>query len=562
MKMMFTRSALAALFLLVISAFSVNAQPDPRLDRARQYDVEHYTIKLSFEPKQKLVRGDTAVRLRPLKAGLKTLEFDAVAFSFSRVSLDGRDLTFRTIKDKVLVDLPAPSDAERNYEIRFEYTARPKKGIYFIEERRSGDRLVHPAQIWTQGQPDEARHWLPSFDFPSDKATTEKFITVPKGQTVVGNGETVAVIENPDGTATHHFRLDIPHPTYLISFVVGDYVKISESFRDIPLGYYVYPGRENIVPFAYGKTIRMLEAMEELTGISFPFNKYDQTMVANFEFGGMENITATTMADTEIFYASIDFMRGNVEDLVAHEIAHSWFGNNTTCKTWADLWLNEGFATFFEAAIREKFYGREEYLRKVGLDAENYVNHTSTTPVSHALYNRRAGDTSVLFRWPAVTYNKGGVVVHQLREQVGDDNFWRAVKLFLERHRFSSVETADLQKVMEEVSGQELKWFFDQWVFKSGHPKVRVTNRFAPNKKAVTLTFTQTQRVSPLTTAAYKLPVEVELKFADGTSKVEKVDIAARAKTVTLKAEKPISEVTFDPASKIPLAVFSGPGIK
>lgn len=560
--MMFTRSDLATLFLLSISAFTVIAQPDPRLDRVRQYDVEHYSIKLSFDPKQKLVRGDTTLRLRPLKTGLKTLEFDAVAFSFSRVSLEDRDLTFRTIKDKVMVDLPTPSDTERNYEIRFEYTARPKKGIYFIEERRSGDRLVHPAQIWTQGQPDEARHWLPSFDFPSDKATTEKFITVPKGQTVVGNGVTVAVIENPDGTATHHFRLDIPHPTYLISFVVGDYVKISESFRDIPLGYYVYPGRENIVPFAYGKTIRMLEAMEELTGISFPFNKYDQTMVANFEFGGMENITATTMADTEIFYASIDFMRGNVEDLVAHEIAHSWFGNNTTCKTWADLWLNEGFATFFEAAIREKFYGREEYLRKVGLDAENYVNHTSTTPVSHALYNRRAGDTSVLFRWPAVTYNKGGAVVHQLREQVGDDNFWRAVKLFLERHRFSSVETADLQKVMEEVSGQKLGWFFDQWVFRSGHPKVRVTNRFAPNKKAVTLTFIQTQRVSPLTTAAYKLPLEVELKFADGTSMIEKVDIAARAKTVTLKAEKAINEVTFDPATKIPLAVFSGPGIK
>ncbi|MBX3296985.1 MAG: M1 family metallopeptidase [Acidobacteria bacterium] len=559
--MMFTRSALATLFLLSISAFAVNAQPDPRLDRVRQYDVEHYSIKLSFDPKQKLVRGDTTLRLRPLKTGLKTLEFDAVAFSFSRVSLEDRDLTFRTIKDKVMVDLPTPSDTERNYEIRFEYTARPKKGIYFIEERRSGDRLVHPAQIWTQGQPDEARHWLPSFDFPSDKASYRNCLCQETDH-YWRNGETVAVIENPDGTATHHFRLDIPHPTYLISFVVGDYVKISESFRDIPLGYYVYPGRENIVPFAYGKTIRMLEAMEELTGISFPFNKYDQTMVANFEFGGMENITATTMADTEIFYASIDFMRGNVEDLVAHEIAHSWFGNNTTCKTWADLWLNEGFATFFEAAIREKFYGREEYLRKVGLDAENYVNHTSTTPVSHALYNRRAGDTSVLFRWPAVTYNKGGVVVHQLREQVGDDNFWRAVKLFLERHRFSSVETADLQKVMEEVSGQKLGWFFDQWVFRSGHPKVRVTNRFAPNKKAVTLTFIQTQRVSPLTTAAYKLPLEVELKFADGTSRIEKVDIAARATTVTLKAEKAINEVTFDPATKIPLAVFSGPGIK
>ncbi|HMS09893.1 MAG TPA: M1 family aminopeptidase, partial [Pyrinomonadaceae bacterium] len=318
MKKVFTRSAVAALFLLSFSVLVASAQPDPRLDRVRQYDVQHYTIKLSFEPKQKLVRGDTGVRLRPLKAGLKTLEFDSVAFSFSRITLDGRDLTFRTAKDKVLVDLPSPSEADRDYEIRFEYTARPKKGIYFVDERKAGDRVVHPAQIWTQGQPDEARHWLPSFDFPSDKATTEKFITVPKGQTVVGNGETVSVTENSDGTATHHFRLDIPHPTYLISFVVGDYVKVSESFRDIPLGYYVYAGRENIVPLAYGKTIRMLEAMEEITGISYPFNKYDQTMVANFEFGGMENITATTMADTEIFYASIEFMRGNVEDLVAH----------------------------------------------------------------------------------------------------------------------------------------------------------------------------------------------------------------------------------------------------
>ncbi|MBK9165472.1 MAG: DUF3458 domain-containing protein [Acidobacteria bacterium] len=562
MKVNLKYSTVTALLFFCLTSIFVQAQADPKLDRVRQYDVQHYTIKLSFDPKQKLVRGDTAVRLRPIKVGLKTLEFDAVSFSFSRISLDGRDLKFRTVSDKVIVDLPSPSVAERDYEIRFEYTARPKKGIYFVDERKAGDRQVHPAQIWTQGQPDEARHWLPSFDFPSDKATTEKFITVPTGQTVVGNGETVAVTENSDGTATHHFRMDIPHPTYLISFVVGEYVKITESFRDIPLGYYVYPGRENIVPLAYGKSIRMLEAMEELTGTPYPFNKYDQTMVANFEFGGMENITATTMADTEIFYASIDFMRGNVEDLVAHEIAHSWLGNNVTCKTWADLWINEGFATFFEAAIREKFYGREEYIRKVGLDAENYVNHTATTPVSHALYNRRAGDTSVLFRWPAVTYNKGGAVLHQLREQVGDENFWRAVKLFLERHRFGSVETADLQKVMEETSGQKLGWYFDQWVFKSGHPKVRVTNRFDSERNAVTLTFTQTQRGSATTPAAFRLPLEVELKFGDGTSKIEKVDLDARAKTVTLRTDKPITEVTFDPATKIPLAVFSGPGIK
>src|SRR5690606_19587666 len=189
------------------------------------------------------------------------------------------------------------------------------------------------------------------------------------------------------------------------------------------------------------------------------------TMVANFEFGGMENITATTMADSEILLANFDFFRGNVEDLVAHEIIHSWFGNIVTCKNWAELWLNEGFATFFEAAVREKMYGRRDYIRKITNNAENFMADDVRGGRRFGLFNQTAANTGGLFDRPAVTYDKGGVVIHMLREQVGEEAFWKALKLYLDRHKYGSVETQDLRRVMEETSRQELGWFFDQWLY-------------------------------------------------------------------------------------------------
>lgn len=527
----------------------------PAYDRQADFDVQHYAIRVSFDHPRRTVIGDTTVRLRPTVASLRNVRLDAVGLGFTRVenAETGKPLRYTAARGNVSVTLDRAYGPDEEVSLRFRYTTRPQKGVYFVNERRDQGRRVHSDQIWTQGQPDEARHWFPSFDHPEDKATTEKFITAKKGQTVIGNGELMEAKENPDGTVTHHFRMDIPHSTYLVSFVIGEYEKVEEKFGEIPLGYYIYPGSASLVPLAYVKTTEMLKIMEELTSVAYPFNKYDQTMVANFEFGGMENITATTMSDTEIAYARLDFLRGNVEDLVAHEIAHSWFGNNVTCANWAELYLNEAFATFFEAAIREKMYGREDYMRKIMLDAEAFINHDSTTPVSHGLYNRRAADTSILFRWPAVTYNKGGAVVHQLREQIGDKAFWKALNTILTRHRFSSIRTPDLRSAMEEASGQNLGWFFDQWIYGTGYPKLTIRYRYDRDAGEMRLNIEQTQRGDRLTPAGFRLPLEIEFLGKDGSRIRRIADIKSRREIITIPLDTTPDEMNIDPDEKIPL---------
>ncbi|MDM7921073.1 MAG: M1 family metallopeptidase, partial [Pyrinomonadaceae bacterium] len=390
-----------------MSAAPQNVRPD--LNRKRTFDVEHYVLRTSFDPAKRTVFGETSIRLTPLDTPIDVVELDAEALRVESVVLESSNsvLAFKNGSGKLVINLDRTYRAGELVTIRVKHSATPNKGVYFVEEKRQDGRLVHPAQIWTQGEPDEARHWFPLFDFPSDKATTEQFIRVASNQTVISNGELVSKIDNKDGTTTFHYSMTVPHSAYLISFVVGDYVKVEDKYRNIPLGYYVYRGRESIVPLAYGKTKEMMRIFEELTKVDYPYNKYDQTIVANFTFGGMENITATTMADSEIFYASVPFLQGAVEDLVSHELAHSWFGNLVTCKNWAELWLNEGFATFMEAAVREKLYGRKDYIRKILVDAENFIIDDTVGKKRFGLFNQEAGNVAALFDRPAITYNKG-----------------------------------------------------------------------------------------------------------------------------------------------------------
>lgn len=541
--------------LLCVTGFAQQTGKD--FNRKSDYDVQHYILRISFDHAKRTVFGDTSVFLKPVKNELKTIELDAKDIKFEKVTLGSSDiaLKYSTNKnDKVLVILDRNYEPSETIEVRFKYSAKPKKGVYFVDEKREKDKLVNPAQIWTQGEPDEAHHWFPSFDFPSDKATTEQIITVPKEQTVIGNGELVSKVENSDQTVTFHYKMDIPHPTYLVSFVIGDYVKLEDKYKNIPLGYYMYRGTEYVAPKAYGKSKEILAAFESMTKVDYPFNKYDQTIVANFTFGGMENITATTMADTEIFYANLEFLRGAVEDLVSHEIAHSWFGNNVTCKNWAELWLNEGFATFLEAAVREKMYGRSDYIRKLMVDAESFLDDAAANSKPMALYNFNASDTATLFDRPAVTYSKGGVVIHQLREQVGDEAFWKGVNIYLTRHRFGSVETQDLVKAMEEASGQKLHWFFDQWVYASGHPKLDVTAVYDVSAKQMVLTVDQTHKADKFGRAAYKLPIEVQLTV-NGQKITEKIDISERKGTFKISSESKPTAIALDPENKIPLIV-------
>lgn len=539
--------------VLLLFVVPVNSQSiGKNFNRERTYDVQHYIIRTSFDQKNRRVFGDTTVSLKPLKDGFAILELDAANLNFEWVKLapEGKDLPYRTQDSKVIVTLDKPYSKGDLISVRFKYTAKPEKGVYFVEAQTENGKVVRDAQIWTQGEPEEAHHWFPSYDFPDDKATTEQFLTVQKNQTAISNGELLSVVENNDGTKTFHYRMPVPHSVYLVSFVIGNYIKVNDTYKNIPLGYYVYPGRENIVPSAFGKTKDMLRIFEELTGVDYPFNKYDQTVVANFNFGGMENITATTLDERTVFLADFPFGKNIVEDLVAHEIAHSWFGNLVTCRNWAELWLNESFATFLEAAYREKMYGRKDYMRKIREDVDQYFSYEARTRKKHGLFNHLARPDDSIFN--PVAYQKGSVVLHTLRETIGDEAFWKALNLYLTRHQWGNVETHDLQRAFEEASKKDLDWFFRQWVFGTDYPKLEITKKFDARAGTLFLTVKQTQPPNNLTPEAFTLPLELEIKTAKGIRK-EKITINKRLQTFALKIGSKPLQISFDKDEKIPL---------
>lgn len=555
MKRNFKPLFFPAVGLVILCLWPAAAQkPRPDFNRPRTYDVQHYIVRTSFDRAKRKVFGDTTVILTPLKPAFAQAELDAADMTFTSVSLEpeGKALKYRTAGEKVFVTLDRAYMPGEKISIRFQYTATPKKGVYFVDQRVENGKTINPAQIWTQGQADEAHHWIPSFDFPSDKATSEQFITAEKGETVVANGELVEVKDNGDGTATFHYKMPIPHSIYLLSFVIGKYSKVEDRYNDVPLAYYVYPGTEPIVPAAFGRTKEIMRVFEGLTGVKYAFNKYDQTIVAGFTFGGMENITATTLADTEVLLANIPIARSSVEDLVSHELSHSWFGNLVTCKNWAELWLNEGFATFMEAAFREKLYGRENYMLKVRFDAEMFIADDAVNPNRNGLFNQNAGNVATLFERPATIYNKGGAVLHTLREEVGDTAFWKAINLYLNRHKFDNVESTDLQKAMEDASGRNLDWFFSQWVYSGGHPKLDVREIYDRNTRTLRLVIRQIQTPDKITPAAFRLPLEVEIKTGN-SSRTEKLDIKRRLETFTYKLDSKPTGLNLDPSEKIPV---------
>jgi aminopeptidase N len=548
---------LFALFLFLTFAFSTSAQTPRAVSiRARNYDVQHYIIRTSFDRANKIVFGDTIVQLKPLKENFQTFELDAADMRFESVKLDSgnSDLTYKIVGEKIIITLNKIYSSADSISVRLKYSTKPKKGVYFVDALKEDGEVARAAQVWTQGEPEEAHHWFPSYDFPDDKATSEQFITTEKGETAIANGELLETKENADGTRTFHYKMPVVHSTYLTSFIVGTYVKIGDSYKNTPLGFYVYPDKTAVAPLAFGRTKKMIGIYEELTGVDFPYNKYDQTIVANFRFGGMENITATTMADSDIFLAGLGFAGGNVEDLVSHELAHSWFGNLVTCKNWSELWLNEGFATFMEAAYREKANGREDYLRKIKEDARLFIISDAVSKNRHGLFFGAAKGDEALFDQnnAPIAYQKGGAVIHTLRETVGTENFWKAINIYLNRHKFGNVETTDLQKVMEETSEMKLEWFFKQWVYGAGYPKLNVKQNYNLKTKTLKLTVSQLQAADKVTVSSFILPMEVEITTASGT-KTEKIEIKKRVENFSFKVNTKPTKIILDKDEKIPL---------
>ena len=339
----------------------------------RVVNIRHLALELAVDPSKRSVAGTVTLRATVIAAGTRTIELDAVELTIDHITVDGAAAAFRHDGKKLRVELPAPTRAGAELVIAVAYRGSPRRGLYFIAPDEAYPHK--PVQVWSQGQDEDSRYWFPCFDAPHEKATSEVTVTVPAALFAISNGTLVS--DRTDGDhRTLHWRLDVPHSCYLITLAIGDFVTIETRWRDVPVVYYAERGRQAAAERTLARTPEMLELFSTRFGVPYPYPRYAQVFVADFIFGGMENTSATTLTDTLLLdeRAAIDH---DADALVAHELAHQWFGDLVTCRDWGEGWLNEGFATYSEYLWREHREGRDAADLELDEWAEMYFGEDS-----------------------------------------------------------------------------------------------------------------------------------------------------------------------------------------
>jgi aminopeptidase N len=514
-------------------------------ERDRPFAIDHLALDLTLDVAAHAIRATATLDVRRVDPAAERLALDAVGFEIQSVTLDARPATFHYDGRSLLVPIDAGSSAAR---VGVTYTATPRRGLYFLEpDEHYPDR---PRQVWSQCQEDDARHWVPCHDSPHAKMTTEMVARVPAGWHALSNG--VLVEHRPareGGAAVFHYRMQEPHASYLLTLVAGEFAQTLDSARvgsrDVPLAYLVPAGREDDGRRAFAQTPQMIEHFSEVTGVPYPWSGYTQVVVSDFIFGGMENTTATTLYEHVLLdeRAALDV---SSDDLVAHELAHQWFGDYVTCRAWYEGWLNEGFATFFEHVWREKNLGSDEYAYGLKVDLDAYVAE------AHGRYRRPIvcqDYDAPLDLFDRHLYEKGGLVLHALRTELGDALFWRGVNAYLTKHARGVVETRDLQRALEDVSGRSLGRLFEQWVYKPGHPEIEVELTW--EKGIVTVATRQVQSTADGVPASFEVHLDIDLADTAGAVARRQLRLTERQQTFALPAAVRPEFVVVDPDMRI-----------
>lgn len=510
--------------------------------------TEHLALDLALDLVHKSLSGTGTLTIRRESPLDHVLVLDALAFAISKVLIvvGSRESEPFYEYDGEQLKIPIPKNVKRA-SVVIHYSAKPRRGLYFL----APDKQVasRPVQVWSQCQDEDARHWFPCQDKPHVKMTTEMRVEVPHGFVALSNGRLVES-ETPKVARAvwrYHFRLDQPHPSYLVTLVVGQFailedkaVTLTGRAAPVPVTYYVPKGREADGWRAFADTPKMIRLFSELTGVAYPWDSYAQVVVSDFIFGGMENTTATTMYEHVLLdeRAALDITSN---DLVAHELAHQWFGDYVTCRDWSHAWLNEGFATFFEHVEREHRLGRDEYEYGVAGDVDTYLSEAGNR-YERPIVCRDYQEPIDLF--DRHLYEKGGLVLHQLRRELGDEVFWAGVNGYLTAHAGGIVETNDLLRAFEKASGRSLEQFFDQWVFRPGHPVLKI--KVSYDDRMLVVHVKQTQKTGA--TALFSLPLSIRVVHSDKnvTSHERRIDSTSDALVVPCEARPLWVEVDPD----------------
>lgn len=495
----------------------VSPDRPPHYDRVRDYDMLHTVLRLRFDWDARAVEGTVVHRLASLRDSLSALHFDQHRFTFGDILLDGKPAAWTTSGDTLTVFPPHALARGESTEVSIAYRAlRPPEGVYWNVPDADYPHM-HP-QIWTEGSETESHFWFPCYDAPNDKMTTEEFVTADPRFTVVGNGQLVSRTEDPGGAVTWHYRMDVPVSTYLISLVVGEFAEYKQSADGVPILSYVPPDRLSEAARSFDRTPDMLRMLSEVAGMPYPYPAYRQTAVEDFLWGGMENVAATTLTDNTL-HPAVEDATYSSESLVVHELSHQWWGDLLTVKNWSELWLAEGFATFCESLYWERAYGTDRMQWDLYRDLRSYLDGEKAG--RRPLVTRYYDSTIDIF--DSVAYEKGGLVLHMLRRELGDDVFFEVVRTYTREHRAGLVESADLREVAARVSGRPLDRFFDQWVYSAGHPDLEAVWSYDTAGGVVNLDLRQVQKTDALT-PLFRLAVDVDLTGA-GWTRHFKVDL-------------------------------------
>jgi aminopeptidase N len=478
-------------------------------------DLLHTKLEVSFDWANQYVLGTATLTFKPYFYPQNTLELDAKGMDIHSIVLaeTDKELKYSYDKKKISIQLPKTYQRTDTFSVKINYTAKPNelpkqgslaitddRGLYFINP--DGKIKNKPRQIWTQGETESSSCWFPTIDSPNEKTTQELYITVDSAFTVLSNGEHIYTKTHADGTKTDYWKMDLPHAPYLFMMAIGDFKVVHDHWRDIEVNYYVEPKYEKYAKNIFGNTPEMIEFYSTKLGYKYAWNKYSQVVVRDFISGAMENTTATVFMEA-LQCDDRQLLDENWDGIIAHELFHHWFGDLVTCESWSNLPLNESFANYSEYLWSEYKYGKDEADFLDMKEEEEYFDEAESKQEPLIRYYYK--DKEDMF--DRHSYNKGGRVLHMLRNYVGDDAFFESLKLYLTRKQFKTAEIHDLRLAFEEITGEDLNWFFNQWFLSSGYPELKISHTHSGG--VLKLSIVQMQDTSKF--PVYRLPLAVDV---------------------------------------------------
>lgn len=539
------RNFAMTIFAFLFFAITVNCQPQthhplPPIQHApnREFHMINLDLNFHFNIKKKEVIGVATEEIVPLRVQYNTVNLNAVDMKINKVTLDNKSLPFKYDGKILSINLDKDFGLNDTLTYSISYTTIPKQGIFFIlPDKGYPDRTP---QLWSQSESEDARYWYPCHDYPDDFSTSSLTATVPEDWVVVSNGMLKKVdTDKSNHTKTFYWAENKPHVVYLNSIVAGKYKILKAKWDDVPIYYYVEPEYVKEAEKNFSHTPDILKYFSDVTGYHYAWPKLSLSTVTNFTEGGMENVSAITLTDRTFHDKNAD-PQVSTTDLVSHETAHQWFGDLLTCRSWSQAWLNEGFATYFEALYGRHAFGNDHFIYEMSKDQSRVISADNRDRQS-TVYKRFNSPENV---FSIYIYQRGADILNMLRGVLGDQLFFKTIKHYVHEFQFQNVSTHNLADAVREATGENLNWFFNEWLHKAGHPDYHVKYNYDDSNHHLNLTVNQTQKVDSLT-PVFKMPVDIYI--VTPSEKITKkiwVDSLQNSFTFNV-AEKPLM-VNFD----------------